>query len=308
MRAPSNREFAVEKFLQDYGIDYKSRGKNVGRESVNVKCPKCDDPSYHLGIHKTGGYFGCWRCNFSGNFVSLISNLLDISYYAALNIAKRYQISGEKIEVKSKFSEPKTLDNTYSFDSFPEKYKKYRDLALKYLKSRHAPSDYILKCKFYLAPGKFGVVLPILDSTDPSAFQIRYIYHYADARYCKPDGIEFSKLLFNYDNVAKGTVDTLCLVEGIFDAFSCMPFFPTVAIFGTKISAHQLLKIRNLSPRRILFCFDGNMTKYEKKLLDIITLFPFVKEKIIVNLPSDKDPNDLGPQGMKELFKEYGVL
>jgi hypothetical protein len=48
--------------LDQHGIEYVTRGPNVARGNINVKCPFCrDDPSYHMGIRLEDGAWGCWR-------------------------------------------------------------------------------------------------------------------------------------------------------------------------------------------------------------------------------------------------------
>ena len=52
-----------ERTLGDAGIEYVSRGPNVKRGNVNIRCPWCGaaDPSHHLGIDLESGKWGCWR-------------------------------------------------------------------------------------------------------------------------------------------------------------------------------------------------------------------------------------------------------
>lgn len=52
-----------ERTLSQHGVDFVSRGPNVKRGNVNVKCPFCGnaDPSHHLGIDLQSGKWGCWR-------------------------------------------------------------------------------------------------------------------------------------------------------------------------------------------------------------------------------------------------------
>ena len=54
--------------LDDLGIDYKLSGKNVTSGWIEVNCPFCGDPSYHLGISPTN-LFHCWRCGEKGNLI-----------------------------------------------------------------------------------------------------------------------------------------------------------------------------------------------------------------------------------------------
>lgn len=54
--------FDLAQFVIRRGIDHVTRGPNVARGHINIKCPFCgDDPSHHLGIQVKGGAWGCWR-------------------------------------------------------------------------------------------------------------------------------------------------------------------------------------------------------------------------------------------------------
>ena len=50
-------------FLQQRGIQYVTRGKNVAKGNINVQCPFCGqaDPSEHMGISLSGEGWSCWR-------------------------------------------------------------------------------------------------------------------------------------------------------------------------------------------------------------------------------------------------------
>ncbi len=49
-------------FLDRYGIDYITSGRNVRRNNVSLPCPLCgDDPSENLGISLVGKGWACWR-------------------------------------------------------------------------------------------------------------------------------------------------------------------------------------------------------------------------------------------------------
>lgn len=48
--------------LDELGIDYKTTGKNVSTNDVNVDCPFCGADK-HLTINKANGKVYCWVCN-----------------------------------------------------------------------------------------------------------------------------------------------------------------------------------------------------------------------------------------------------
>jgi len=77
--------------LNSSGIEYVERGSNVAKGHVNIHCPWCGsaDPSHHLGIELSTGYWGCWRnAQHRGKSpLRLLVRLLGVSYYKAREIA-----------------------------------------------------------------------------------------------------------------------------------------------------------------------------------------------------------------------------
>ena len=296
--------YRVLDFLEDYNIDYKERGKNIGRDSINITCFRCDDKSYHLGIHKDFGIFHCWRCGYSGNFKTLVKDLLCTSYSKAAVITSKYCVDGD-VSVETNVSDVKSIDY-YTFYDYPKYLKKHRDYALKYLTLRYCPHDYLLKCGFVVTNNSFGVYLPIYYNHKLVSWQIRYIKH-KNLRYKSCPGIILNKYLFFYDDACiKLTKDTtLCLVEGVFDVFTVRCIHPTVGLFGSEISKEQILLLKKLMFDKLYIIVDGDDTKSKMKAENIFFSLPFVKNKYIIELPEGEDPNSLGPNRMKEILRDY---
>lgn len=55
--------FDWRRFFEQHGIEFVTRGPNVGRDQINIKCPFCGegDPSHHMGVSLAGQGWGCWR-------------------------------------------------------------------------------------------------------------------------------------------------------------------------------------------------------------------------------------------------------
>lgn len=77
--------------IERQSIDHIDRGPNVKRGEVNIKCPFCGtaDPSYHLGLSLTTGFWACWRnkSHRGKSPVRLLMRLLYVPYWKALQIA-----------------------------------------------------------------------------------------------------------------------------------------------------------------------------------------------------------------------------
>lgn len=81
-------------FLEDHGIAYVKRGKNVARGHVNIKCPMCGsaDPSEHLGVSVTDSKWGCWRdpSHRGRSPIKLIEHLTGLGWKEAKDLAQKY--------------------------------------------------------------------------------------------------------------------------------------------------------------------------------------------------------------------------
>ena len=77
--------------LTTHRISFIERGANVKRGEVNIKCPLCGsaDPSYHMGLNLTNGFWACWRnsAHRGKSPVRLIMALLKVPYYKARELA-----------------------------------------------------------------------------------------------------------------------------------------------------------------------------------------------------------------------------
>jgi hypothetical protein len=74
-----SKEKIIE-LLDKFEIPFWLEGNNVSVDSINIKCPFCDDSSNHLGIFNITGIFNCWRCGAKGHFSYLLSVLTHLSY------------------------------------------------------------------------------------------------------------------------------------------------------------------------------------------------------------------------------------
>lgn len=86
------RAFDWVRLLEEHRIEYVTRGANVKRGEIAIRCPFCGsaDPSHHMGLNLETGWFSCWRnrSQHSGKSpLRLIMALLKVSYGQARDIA-----------------------------------------------------------------------------------------------------------------------------------------------------------------------------------------------------------------------------
>lgn len=87
-----HRVFDWQRLLDERRIEYVTRGPNVKRGEINIKCPFCGtaDPSHHMGLNLDNGWWSCWRRRdiHSGKGpIKLICQLLRVSVREAREIA-----------------------------------------------------------------------------------------------------------------------------------------------------------------------------------------------------------------------------
>lgn len=77
--------------VQRQGIDHIERGPNVKRGEINIRCPFCGsaDPSYHMGLSLSTGFWACWRnkSHRGKSPLRLLMRLLLVPYWKARQLA-----------------------------------------------------------------------------------------------------------------------------------------------------------------------------------------------------------------------------
>lgn len=164
-------------YLEGQGLDLKYSGENVGSNDVAMQCPWCDDPSYHLTIHRSKGFLNCWRCSFEDyklknrkgwapNFKALIKEIEQCSWKEAK--ARWEEIGGEGAQ-----DSPVAIEGLAEFCSLPDEarlfsnpgpYTGIRDFAYNYLKNRGFTRYHIEKYNIHFCPeGYYGdrIIIPI---------------------------------------------------------------------------------------------------------------------------------------------------
>ncbi len=85
-------EFDVRAYLQFLGVQFWESGSpNVGHGWVGTKCLYCHDDHNHLGISLTYKNFSCWKCGAVGGLLTLVQDLEDVGYGAALGRIDEFQ-------------------------------------------------------------------------------------------------------------------------------------------------------------------------------------------------------------------------
>lgn len=61
--------------LSSNNVAYQEKGRNTGREFINICCPFCGEDKFHMGIHRERGWYNCFVCLAHGGWYSIRKKL-----------------------------------------------------------------------------------------------------------------------------------------------------------------------------------------------------------------------------------------
>ena len=87
----SYETFQILNFLDEYGIAYKTSGKNIGAGWIGIEtCPFCTGGGYHFAVNARSKTSNCWICGETSNAVNLVKAFLDCSTREAFDNIKQF--------------------------------------------------------------------------------------------------------------------------------------------------------------------------------------------------------------------------
>lgn len=298
----------IIKFLNDYNVDYVESGKNVVEGNISICCPMCtDDPSHHMGIKLSTGWWSCWRdkSHRGNNFINLVSFIAGCSYSEAKEIfgEQKYIITNEfkdlfkinknLIVKKEKLVFDKEFKNIKNYGST----KRFHD----YLLSRgiHDYKKYNLKCCL-IGDWSHRIIFPIYYENKLVAWNSRSIYEreklYYKALTQERSMRKITNCLYNYDGLIKNKGKGLYLVEGIFDYMKLDQSLPdeyeVTCLFTKTITDSQKSLLFNLSKKySIIVLLDRDA---EAESFQLVSELSFISNIKMQTLPKNyNDPAEL---------------
>lgn len=308
----------VEQVLTKLNISFKSR-KNGQELLFNCIAPDHDDRHASASINTATGQWKCWSCLKKGNLKTLIRIVTgDITEWEKLvtpqdsvkmKIGAIYKKSVEQI-----LSYENSIDFKNTIDMLKEDFVPATTNidAMRYLvKKRKFTKENIKKFKLlYATKGTYEnrIIIPYYLNGEMIGFNSRYIgdnpktlrYLY----YLNKD--KFEHFLFNYENIQN--YKYCILAEGQFDLMYLVQngYQNVISTLNTNINQNQMLELMKF--KKIIFCFDNDevsqagqnaVLKHADSILNYMEI-PIFK----VELPSGKDPNECGPDTLKECFSK----
>ena len=305
--------FNLLDYLSSRNIAYKTEGKNVGREDVAISCLFCDDPSYHLNIHRIIGMWRCFICGEKGGIFNLVkaiepegTRIKDVlaDYFDYEIREKEEERKQFKIDFSNIEEAGEAVDNIF----YP--------LLLEWLEERGF--DFLDISNWFARLSKsydnyfaYRLVIPIYESNKIVCFVGRDLTGRANIRYLPvPNGStikSYQSCLYNTDEAAGK--NGLMLVEGIFDVWRLKKFkdlnnYTIVATNGKVLSYEQRELIKKLVNRKdlmeVVICLDGGSRKEIKEFVSLVS--PYHRNITVVDLPGGEDPDSLGLKGQFEYY------
>ncbi len=251
-----------------YSFPYKETGSG----EIRFCCPRCTDDSYHLYYNPTRSLFNCFKCGYKGRGFPTELRTVKIS-------PPQPEAPPREIDWQELCQPPSCTLEKAIWD---------------YLYSRGVGDDLIAQFKLGWSSEKpFVVVFPIIMYATVRAIQIRHLvthgpkYVFYDVAKKKT---KKSTLLYNYDAVI-GRVDTLYVMEGIFDVIRAAPN-SSVCTFGKSVSIDQAALIRGVPKQKLVLAYDTDVKP--KELVQSIERLEAHEPVFIKQLPEGKDPADMG--------------
>jgi hypothetical protein len=292
--------------FKDYGVEYRTEGKNCKPGWVNVRCCFCEDHSNHLGGSLETGAFNCWKCGAHGT-VKTLSRLLRINEKDVYDVMKKYG-GGAGFKPVVKDNNAKINLKPFKFPSGTEPMKKRHK---RYLKKRGFSPKVIETFWGVMGTGmlsrldkinyKHRLIAPIVWDGKVVSFQGRDVTGHAGLRYmaCPKEREIIHHKDILYMNEMKITRTGIC-VEGITDVWR----FGTDAFstFGIEFTKRQVRVMANKFDNIIIVFDKGKQEqKQAKKLMNELRYRGVVIEN--VPLEDSDDPASMTQEYADEFVK-----
>ena len=273
-------------------------GRDVGKNVVNINCPFCTDPLYHLSLHLTEPIFSCWRCKTQGHISKLIWHLegkkapfvLDQLSYITSRTRSRSLIAEQGKELRTSV---KLTDSAQK-----ELFQLHSDwLKARNFNPEHIFNKYRLMCVGPTSKLKYRLIVPIYLNRRFVAYISRDVTDKAELRYKAAKNedcvIPVKHTLYNYDNAK----DMAIVVEGVTDVWRIGD--GAIATMGTVFTAQQIFLLGKFT--RVFIMYDAEAEGVGENLAyQVSSVVPFVE---LIEM-SEGDPADMTEKEVRSLRRE----
>jgi len=289
--------FDIIKYLEEKQIEYRTSGKNVTRNWIEINCPFCgNDPSFHCGISPQK-LFNCYICGERGDVIKLVKQIESCSWHKAKDIIEQFSedLTGD-LKKEDIVCIPKIdlLNLPKISSSLPKEIHKL------YLIKRNFDPDYLekkykLKFCYNIGEWKFRIIIPFYLDRQLITYTGRDVTEKAEIKYKhlanEKSVVPVKKTLYNIDSILEG--DSIIIVEGVTDVWRLGE--SAIATMGIQYTQEQVEMILKKNPKKVIVLFDADKKAIAQayKLANQLSLF--IKDVSVIEL-DEGDPCDLNEQ------------
>jgi len=280
--------FNIIGFLDEYGISYRTSGKNIANGWIGIEtCPFCSGSGFHFGVKLSSNNGSCWICGDGGNAVSIIANVAEVSWKEAYQILHKFNSDvvdwipesdkpGQQVilpdgirEKLTKSAKQYLIGRKYNPDFLVQQYKirctdQYSTL---YVEDREWDFSERILCPVYMnRQMQCYVARDYTGEKDPKYMNSPVVASIREPRSC----------IYNYDTL-KGKI---IIVEGITDVWR---FGAKVGAFlGITFTPHQIRSLAEKDIEEATVLFDRGAEKRAKELAhSLASVIPVVRVAFI---------------------------
>ena len=317
----------VRQYLDFIGVDYKSHGKNVGPNDINIDCPWCGADK-HLGIHKNRGSLNCWVCNLHEarsqlgrypTFLDLICELEGIDRRVAFGRLNDYSDKYAPEPEEETWVRPEKTDLppfTTSFDAPSNPFNshlrhliQYRDWAYGYLKSRGFGVKTIQKYGLLFTPpgsqhpSDGRIIIPVYFKGKLVSWLGRDYTDSQQRYYNNPAPLSVERMrdiFYGWDYFMESGAKKVQMVEGAFDVWRLGD--AALGLLRSRLSRQQLKLLLSANVESIAIILDRDA--FGKAVNIAADASAFFNRLKVVDLPDDRDVADRDAAEIFGLIRE----
>lgn len=298
----------IRKLLEDYGIEYWDRGKNIMKNFVGVRCWNCgDDPSHHLNLREDGWFALCFRCGIKIKGVKNVIEFVlgrDVNSGEFIKFLKKYRVNGVFADREERVDrgEKCVSDVEKAWDRFGA----LRSVDIRYLENRGISE--VFARRWGLRGGKgdylYYVMIPIRDlNGELVGFVGRDTTGKSEKRFLNFSG-SVRKYLFGLYECKEWIKDKgyVVIVEGVFDVLKAQQGgIVAVGLMGKMMSDDQLGQLLKVTDRgtRVFVLLDSDAENEAKELVECLK--SYFDNVYLVKLGECKDIGDMDIEGVMRL-------
>lgn len=299
----------IFEFLKDYDVEYWTKGENVTKGWVNIKCQFCDDHKNHLGINLKTLQVNCWLCG-SHSTLRLVQKIMRSRWGEAQRVLKELTKGKKRGKRFKSKEERKKSERIMLLPDVASKH--FPRLHIDYLRSRgfDRPRQLIKKYRllacYTTSKYKYRIVIPIYLDGSLVSFTTRDVTERRKPKYKHPSLDEVlitpKNVVYNYDSITHGS--DCIIVEGPVDVWKLGD--GTVSTQGITFTTQQVLYLNKKGINNLFILFD-NEPKAQRKAKELARMMaPLVNRVENVKLKGFNDPGDLSISEAMSLKRKLG--